>query len=1048
MSIKRKAQLVLITGIFIRLLIMPYNQFIGTWETARHMITLFEYGMIPAVYGVSWGSSFYLPYILAYIPYRFLGFIGAQYDFFLFFFMRVLPLIADVIVFYVLYEIASHYFGGGKKAVAVASAYFLNPYVIWQTTIIGHPEQLVAAFILLSMLFLLRKKVTYSGFFLAIAVFSRYIPILILLGFVWYVWKNNSLGARRVVKLITGFAVASLALITPYLYTAAILYSQGKNVLLSWLTETWSLGAYVHTVIPEMLSTRLPTDFNYNFTGFLASIGLWPYVEAYFSIRTLFLLIAIATVLIFRHAQGSGIATLNRLCTMVFILFMLVLPLTQHHYLLWVFPFLLLGAYVFRDLPRYLPLAIWVFNMLIDPVVHGWFQAYFWWIRWPNWMNPYPWPFQSIPLWNGLSVVHGTLLALAVVYLLRKLKRARASDTNYPQLESRLTSLSFNLVRAHTISGDAQSTVGIPIIALLGAYGTLEISRLAYFTSPTDRVGIVNYAPIYFAFIIGIITFFLVRSFVISNKHWLVERNTILTNAVDQIISLVYLGSILAFFLVSIQVDFSPFLILMSTLLVYIFMVNRCCRFLVYLQVVTGFLVVVYVGTFVALYRAGLIILPPLFLGWIYTQIRSDMLLRSLPSDISASTISSHEDGTWFINPMLRRVCKALRFTGEVLRNPRYLTVALSILLAVSYIPLTWWAVSGSIHGGQVDYDVNFRLSGRIVDYKGFMNDTDFGPVVGSIHSKNSSWVLLEYNLWPKVFWSHSIDDATNITLTLHQYPEGWGVQKINYSQAGGIINFTTENWSFDPGRHLTNSSYLIENGTLILRGVFDANQYGYNQYFIRNLHLLDSPINTTQYPILVAQAKSTDRLVTLGVVFEDGEGITLTQSDHYPDWHTIARKMPKGKIVESLWFGMDEYFISGRFGISGPQTTYYKDVAFLPEGAVTVLSPQFRMTLNNKTILEMPIAELKQENLPIEIPITEIADVSNLVNISLGTNSSFLVNALTLNTNTDGSRVYPRAWQTVPFGATFIAFLVPVELGLVVWSIRKLKRWTDSVPD
>lgn len=452
--------LVFLAGLLIRLLLMVYTQHTGNWENINLVQRFYMYGLYlePFLSVATYHTGFYILFLPSYLPYIVLNITGIYYSFLAAFLIKLPSLIGDVITLYALYKIGLIFTHDQKKSAAMAAAFFLNPYSIYLTSIISHPTSAIAAFILLSMVFLYENKLARSAFCLAFAASIQILPIFVLPGFLLFLWKfprdsslhNSSptnlaspnmvasikflghkflgyakgtlkhLSEERLPYYLASFFSSCLLLFFPYLYISTLLYLSSPSTFFDWLN---------HFVAPvsSLAATATPGKLFgivFNFTGMFNELNLAPYVAPFLGYRTLIL--AYLAILIFKAGQTFHMTLsnayerfhlLNQLILTFFCLFAVLIPLGQSHYLGWFLPFLVLEALLFRGLPMSVFYLVSFIHIMIDPFVGQNFYYYF------DAMFPQLFPYKPggiTVLQISLSGVYAVLLILVVLNCLKR----------------------------------------------------------------------------------------------------------------------------------------------------------------------------------------------------------------------------------------------------------------------------------------------------------------------------------------------------------------------------------------------------------------------------------------------------------------------------------------------------------------------------------------------------------------------------------------------------------------------------------------------------
>lgn len=428
-GLKRKALLIFVVGLFIRLVLMVYTSHAANFENIQLTEMLYSYGFVmhPFLEVVSYGTGFYILFWPSYLPFLVFNYFGIYYEFLVDFFIKIPSLIGDIITFYALYEISLHVSKDEKKSLIIAAVAFLNPYSIWLTSVISHPSSAIAAFILLSYLFLLRKRPSYSAICLVFSMSIQFLPVFLTPAFLVYLWQESQVnirgkgsGALRalygffsnpdVKHFIVTFLVSGLILFSPYIIAVAIFYFADPQLLWMYLTR------FSSPVVSELLPGDTLFDSAFNFTGIISSLGFSVYFSPFLGYKPLIVAYLVLLGFIVRQKLPL-IQQLNRSVILFFSLFILMIPLSQGHYLGWFLPFIIIEALLFSGLPYYYPFALSILHFVIEPIVGYNFRWYF-----PTTL-PFLFPDRDIARGNAqlqlsISGVYGFFLVLTVIYSL------------------------------------------------------------------------------------------------------------------------------------------------------------------------------------------------------------------------------------------------------------------------------------------------------------------------------------------------------------------------------------------------------------------------------------------------------------------------------------------------------------------------------------------------------------------------------------------------------------------------------------------------------
>lgn len=460
-------EIVFIVGLFIRLWFAVYTNYIAVYAKFRWAEAIFH-GDNVLIRGAAFGPALHFFFAPLYANFMLLVSWGINYEFFVIFLFKLPAIIADIIIMYAFYGIAMHVSGDKKKALVVASAYFLNPYIIWASALQGFMEHMTIAFIMLSLLYLLRGRMGLSAASLAFSMATRQFPILLLPAFIAFIWMKYRSWAPNLSRFVKAFLASAVIINAPYIYIAYRLALHSTSAFISypmlWFGTTTTLGHEASTF-----------DFGYNFTGILASLDVWRTVSIFFGGRVFLLLAALSIVFLLRYGRPTA-EWINQNIMVIYILFILTTPLVEASFLQWVLPSLLLAAILFRSLPWYYPHVIWISSMLIEPLPSASFTysldqtfPYFFPIRDPEW------PFRNLPLYLSFSALHSLFLILAlsscflIVYIRRRQKKltAKHADTGDPLRE--------------TVDGiSLASQPDRRVILLFSMYSIYEILRVSF----------------------------------------------------------------------------------------------------------------------------------------------------------------------------------------------------------------------------------------------------------------------------------------------------------------------------------------------------------------------------------------------------------------------------------------------------------------------------------------------------------------------------------------------------------------------------------------
>ncbi len=398
-----------ILALAVRLALAPFTTLSATFENITAVDTIFVQGFNPLSWITSYGTGFYLFYAPLYIPYIFLNLLGVHSLFILEFLFKIPSIIGDMLSGYALFNLALRIQHDSRKATLLSGVYLLNPYTIFVSAVVGHLEPLMMGLLLMSLYWALQENTWKSSGFLSLASSLRFLPGLLLPFFLIFVRRRSP----QSVKSYLGYFVAfSAILFSPYLLVIVPLGLTSEPLLFTYLQ---AFGGPVGT-----LGQSNPMTFKYNLTGFFASAGLWGYASQFSNALTFLVLYAVMIPAFWRFTTRDFKALAN-FAGVFFSTFMIVVPLSQAHYLSWFLPFALLGVFIYGSIPRqYVALLIGV-NMAIWPIIDPSFlivlDATFPWVTGYGYLYSH-WPFLSLDLQLSLSVLYVVILAFCLVTLL------------------------------------------------------------------------------------------------------------------------------------------------------------------------------------------------------------------------------------------------------------------------------------------------------------------------------------------------------------------------------------------------------------------------------------------------------------------------------------------------------------------------------------------------------------------------------------------------------------------------------------------------------
>jgi len=775
MTIRDRLITVLVIGIFVRLILMQFFRHPANEEFIFHVALAYIYGVNPLLVAGSWGPTFWLFFFPAYVPFLIFEFFGVHYAFILNNLFRIPLLIGDVLVYYCMYKMSLLLSHKPRMSLIVASAYFLNPYVI-TLFIYGANDSIMTSFTLLSFLNLLQNKTTKAGVFLALAGFARYLPMLVLPTYIGYMWlKSSDTRWTQIILFLKGFLVTSVLLAIPYLLIIIPLFNSFPNLFWNWVANVFGSG----TTTGE---TRfLPIDFQYNFSGIFAEIGVWPYFSSFTGYRAFFLAYAVITFFMLWRLRPTA-RCINRHFIAIYSLFLLIIPLYQMLYLVWVLPFLFLEAKLFQSLPRRFPFLLWFTSILIEPIILGNFlqsgMSYFLRQSLPGILPPEEiWVFNNMTLQYSVSLLHGSLILLTLVLVV------------FPRITSTAQSSTDSMSK---ILCNYKARIGFRgwIVAfLLFTMFSFDLLRLAYGSILGDYSMIFMSVSVSTGTLVLAILFYEIlknRSLVSDGHefrlHSTAEKIMTTINLLSLVVvqSLAYAEGIFTFVLVAI--------VYLGTLWLFKPLSASLCG-----QRVCFIFIPILLGFISLTLKTQLILIGTLvyMASWFYLQLGLELKSEIVLIHLSEQNRSKNEKLLRFRE--LRIVsklfnCSRLVDSKKLARGkswrtrPTVLVLFLAFLLILSYIPVTIAHLNGRITNPSTTpvWPLRFWTHGSYRTSKGAIEITskithlegqNLGKtyIIGSIDYPASSSVKWAFDYWLVPFMSNQLKNATSASIMVIQ---------------------------------------------------------------------------------------------------------------------------------------------------------------------------------------------------------------------------------------------------------------------------------------
>jgi len=230
-------------------------------------------------------------------------------------------IIADLLVAVLLLKIAKQLGYDNRTALYMSLLWFLNPVVMYISSVWGMFDSLAVLTTLLAFLYLLRDKPTHVGFFLGLGFAFKIYPALLTVPAVIYYLRERKLGVGYVTKkLVIPFVLVPLIVSLPYLMVSPV------NFIGKMLYHISNMGQFTYW-------TGLATVVN-------------PRILSVVSITMFLLLLGVVYRRVSR-TYGKEAERLLLFCTTVLLAFLSTSSKVNVQYVLWVLPFIILCLPIF-----------------------------------------------------------------------------------------------------------------------------------------------------------------------------------------------------------------------------------------------------------------------------------------------------------------------------------------------------------------------------------------------------------------------------------------------------------------------------------------------------------------------------------------------------------------------------------------------------------------------------------------------------------------------------------------------------------------------------
>lgn len=559
---------IFILGLVVRISIAPYITFITLQDWIKTIEYLYTIGFQTFAHGTTIGPGFHLFYTPVYVPFIFANYFGFHQPFILNLLFKIPGIVGDSLTFYSLYNIVLTISKNRKISLISATLFFLNPFVIIHT-LIGMADSIAIGFTMLSFLYLLRRKFIPSAVCLSIGTSIRFLSLLLLPIYLIYIVRTKG---RSTLKLFSAFSASSLALFSPWLFTLISKYLSAPSEFLE-MAEMWFVGGFLGgfsggfvRVLPHM--ENVPA-----LTGLIYRLGFWNTLNGIAQNHTFLLLFVplyLSTlILLLTRPFSERLTILSVVVTLSLVV--IARSISYPDLLLWVFPFLIIAAYLFLDIPKYYLAIIW-----IPTFISGYFTynpAY-------HFINTIP--IGLISWWPNNPGLHLTMTVIYSLFIVAILVQCffRILGTPKQGSQVRIPNPKFDL------------TVYL-LIFFYTLYCILEIIRSSF----ALEIGFGNT-------IFGGVIIFLVFGLMYKNRRYIMECKPILSTGLSKAMALVHIGSLIAvlYFITTFHLDTMNFLLIQMIILGFFWIFNKLFKF--------GLIIQRIAFVFTAVYLVGFLFIP------------------------------------------------------------------------------------------------------------------------------------------------------------------------------------------------------------------------------------------------------------------------------------------------------------------------------------------------------------------------------------------------------------------------------------------------------
>jgi Gpi18-like mannosyltransferase len=333
-------------GLLPRLALAPFTEHQFDVGTFKNMATLAYSLNINPLYYWSYGPV-WLYIILGVYPFYLL--ISSVYPSELIanLIIKAPLIVGDLALGACLYYFCNRVSSNRKVAKAVAAAWLFNPLVIFVSSVHGMFDVLPALFVLVSLIFLMRRKIELSALFCALA-FSTKLYVIFLIPFLLLPVAKES--TTKALKFIAVFLGSTFIMYSPYLFDLNAL-----NVLISVYSGYIGFGKFL--------------GFPVGLASFIPYSELPPPVLFVLTNQFFTLLIPALIALMYYLWKKNQLLSydaeiLNRNVAVAVLAYFLAYQFIHVQFVIWVLPSLLIAYSLSRQIRGYMYHAIWASTFL------------------------------------------------------------------------------------------------------------------------------------------------------------------------------------------------------------------------------------------------------------------------------------------------------------------------------------------------------------------------------------------------------------------------------------------------------------------------------------------------------------------------------------------------------------------------------------------------------------------------------------------------------------------------------------------------------------